>query len=296
MCTSAGSCQNCSVNYQPSASTAGNSSGFVCEECPTGQFSTGEGSSCSNCSAHCAECNDDSECTKCNAMYILTTNTTCELCETGTYSMSGDSECTACPDGCTACTALKCVSCQSGFTLGAPVNGSTGNMTMVCNACSDSEFSLGGTGECQTCPEGCATCNDTQNCMTCMEDYELLGNSTLCSKCTVGEYTPGGNEACSACADGCASCDNENTCLSCKPDYSFALIENSTTQATCTECNNGTFSLGFSATSCESCPTGCTLCTAGSSEAVCTECDDKFTLVDGVCLSCNVDYCGQCSV
>jgi len=42
---------------------------------------------------HCASCDDDSTCNKCNAPYTLIENNECQLCEEGTYYNEDDESC-----------------------------------------------------------------------------------------------------------------------------------------------------------------------------------------------------------
>jgi len=42
---------------------------------------------------HCASCDDDSTCNKCNSPYQLIDNNECQLCEEGTYFNENDESC-----------------------------------------------------------------------------------------------------------------------------------------------------------------------------------------------------------
>ena len=69
--------------------------GTICKICVDG-FTMNEQNECKPTTClvkHCASCDDDLTCKKCNAPYQLIQDNKCQLCELGTYYDEDDGSC-----------------------------------------------------------------------------------------------------------------------------------------------------------------------------------------------------------
>lgn len=161
---------------------------------------------CVPCTEHCAECDGQESCARCEEGYGLVEDginykcgacpqhckgcymaSQCDECADG-YYLSSDSKnpkCLSCPKNCKKCSFISpedCQQCFDGFSLKK--------------------------GVCVRCAEGCATCERT-DCDSCFQGYGFLKADSAkgCAPCV--------DTNCSACDDNNYQCEvcNEGFCL-----------------------------------------------------------------------------------
>ena len=261
----------------------------TCVDCPAGQYSLNK--VCTPCST--------------NTYQDVAGNTSCKHCETNRFSAEGATFCSNCAAGTYSAPNNSCVDCVSGQYRGVddPEN--------ECITCpigfkANISGSLSGTVNCDPCPEG--TEANGESCTDCPIGF--FGKAGVCVSCLAGYYQDQiGQGACIACAtfqvspagslssDSCQDCDTGlytivkngfcevcphgkmydgtthviGDCTSCPVGWEVA------TKTTCQKCAKNEFS--DQGTYCQSCPTGFSTRSAGSSH--CAKCIDGDC--DGVC-------------
>ncbi|EAS02680.2 transmembrane protein, putative (macronuclear) [Tetrahymena thermophila SB210] len=184
--------------------------------------------SCSSLYANCTQCNS-SQCTACNAPYVLTPSG-CQLCPSDSTYISSNSSCSKCNS-----LIKNCLSCSS---------------TTTCTACYTQPFKLSSDGSSCNCPDGnylvpasqsgtndqcipcinfdqnCVKCSGNNLCTLCANTYFYDSSLQKCRQCNKNEYynyIPSNNiQACINCNQldpNCSSCSNSSTCTQCFNNY-----------------------------------------------------------------------------
>ncbi|KRX08807.1 Insulin-like growth factor binding protein, N-terminal [Pseudocohnilembus persalinus] len=266
------------------------------------------GGVCQQCPAHCASCNNASDCTSCIGIGREYTTSLCE-CSTGYYDNGVDncstcpSNCSACNDGstCTACIGnfkttsslctncltgyydnggancvscpTKCSACSDGTTCTACV-GNNWTTASLCTACQAGFYDNGGT-DCVSCPSNCSACTDGSTCTACIGNFRTT--SSLCTNCLTGYYDNGGTN-CVSCPSNCSACTDGSTCTAC-------IGNNWNISSLCKTCQTGFYDNG--GTDCVACPTNCSACTDGST---CTACIGNNWNISSLCTTCQTGF------
>ncbi|XP_016148018.1 proprotein convertase subtilisin/kexin type 5-like [Sinocyclocheilus grahami] len=248
------------------------SDGKCVRECPDGFYSDEDSQECEECHSDCRKCSgpEDSDCDSCSDGFTLE-NGACvpeqDVCPAQTY-LTDDGECEDCHSSCESCwgeTKTQCNTCVKGRYLNAD------QMCVV--RCPTGGFGSKESGHCETCPQGCAQCQDEQLCTRCQSARKnplYLQAGQCVRKCTRG-YPVG--QVCKSCASGCTSCEKNAThCLNCEETLLLHKHE-------CVErCPPGhTVRNG----ECVQCPESCVIC---SEDGLCTECKEDFFLHAGQCI------------
>jgi hypothetical protein len=191
--------------------------GTTCFECPSGYYSTLNGStSCTLCFA--GNYSTGSSCVSCSGGRYSSSNGSivCDLCASGYSSNVGSSTCHICPSGFYSTSGSPCSSCIAGF-----FSNITGQS--VCRACDVGLY---------------ADAANSTLCTLCQEGkFNSAPESSYCTFCSSGRYsTIKGVSDCSECLNG-----------------TFADVEGS---SICSPCKQGRFSNSFASklTNCLSCP------------------------------------------
>ena len=224
-------CTNCSAGTF--ASVLGTSS---CSGCPAGTASGAGASGCTNCTAgRWSASANSSSCTDCPAGNFSNTRaTSCPPCPAGSVSSSGSPTCSVCGPG--QYTAVpqqsSCIVCTAG-TL------STGN-TSACTNCSAGQFSLASSGMCSVCPAGTYSSSGAGACLNCSAGQYSVGGADNCSLCLAGRYGDAPMLSVATCSGNCSA------------GYYCPAGSDSPTEM---ECPAGQFSVA-GASSCSSCTAG----------------------------------------
>ncbi|KTF75021.1 hypothetical protein cypCar_00027139 [Cyprinus carpio] len=251
------------------------SDGKCVRECPDGFYGDEDSQECEECHSDCRKCSgpEDSDCDSCGDGFTLD-NGACvpeqDVCPAQTY-LTDDGECEDCHTSCESCWGkmkTQCNTCIKGRYLNAD------QMCVV--RCPTGSFGSKESGHCETCPQGCAQCQDEQLCTRCQAARKsplYLQAGQCVRKCTRG-YPVG--QVCKSCASGCTSCENATHCLSCEETLLLHKHE-------CVErCPPGhTVRNG----ECVQCPESCVIC---SEEGLCTACDSS-------CLTCSGPHDTSCT-
>ncbi|CAK5272781.1 unnamed protein product [Mycena citricolor] len=203
------------------------------------------------------------------------------------------------------CTSSGVCACLPGFVGAACEKCGAGLFGPRCNqtcpaGCAKCDDGLGGSGRCLdsgVTPGACGcvngACNPDGSC-ACTTGFVSAGNGTKCAQCAGGFFlTPAGD--CSICAIGCSACaDRTGTCTACKtgftPDANDATKCDPVPSVTSANvvCPDGAFASGAS---CVPCSSACRTCTAGASTD-CVRCATGTYLLNGTCVS--ADANGVC--
>ncbi|XP_058630422.1 proprotein convertase subtilisin/kexin type 5 [Onychostoma macrolepis] len=248
------------------------SDGKCVRECPDGFYGDEDSQECEECHSDCRKCSgpEDSDCDSCGDGFTLD-NGACvpeqDVCPAQEY-LTDDGECEACHSSCESCWGemnTQCNTCLKGQYL---------NADQMCVArCPAGSFGSKESGHCETCPQGCAQCQDEQLCTRCQSARKnplYLQAGQCVRKCTRG-YPVG--QVCKSCASGCTSCEkNATNCLSCEETLLLHKHE-------CVEgCPPGHTVRNRE---CVQCPESCVIC---SEDRLCTECKEDFFLHAGQCI------------
>lgn len=234
--------------------------------------------------------------------------------------------CQNCPSNCTSCaynnfTLLpECLQCKSGSVLDTSqskcktICSQTQYFnwdTNLCTGCSAGTFMNPNVEQCQTCPDGCATCSynyakQSVECQTCNSNTLVLDsseklcrdkcNSTAyynwdqlsCVNCLDSEFLEPSSQTCQSCPSNCQSCffnsSGQTECRSCSEQFTLK-------RQTCIEVCNTTAYYDWSVGSCQTCPDGqwlnpsslqCEFCALG-----CNKCEvDDVNPQTSQCLEC----------
>ena len=135
---------------------------------------------------------------------------------------------------------------------------------------------------CRDCPDFCNECADDQICLQCQKGAVRLESGACAGKCPDLSYaTINGN--CIRCHHSCLGCDGptERNCTLCPGQLSLGE------DGTCSirspsSCRDGTY-FDHRKLECISCHVTCAKC-SGKESTQCTQCNDSYTLVDGMCI------------
>ena len=278
----------------------------TCLKCNNNFFLTKSGK-CVACFSACKKCDDESKCIECiDGSYLKMPNgEACDLC-TGDGVTKEDStikKCWSCEDNCKVCSSSD---------------------LSICTTCNDGYYKRGGI--CLPCAEFCATCSELHSCTSCTNGYYLLtetvsGNErkrcddcskkgyfinslncvacpkncvtcsglSVCTQLKEGSFGVGDGDVCSI--DNCAVCTQANDCTTCKANY---FRKETDDVVSCVKyCDTDGYYQNFDEKSCRQCDAKCKIC---SSASLCLSCLPGFALSSGVCTSCGVTDCAQCSV
>lgn len=176
---------------------------------------------------------------------------------------------------------------------------------------------------CKPCPNHCQKCTNATQCTLCQIGYYgqmcenecKFGCTGTCHKvfghctygCEDGTYAEENSLACLDCPKECELCRSKAVCVTCQPGYygescrkkCSGLCKDSlcnTTDGTCFECNDGSYTMDRV---CVLCPDGCAQCNESHK---CTLCNDGFIgPINGCCfLECpnikeeNFSVCNIC--
>lgn len=288
------------------------STGSTCEFCEDNYALSSQSSTCTKCNINnCDICHDASVCNTCSDGFHHNDDGTCvqnnqcdivgcKACNQGKsictecykgYYLTGKT-CTPCSDGipnCILCSetsittssraTLSCQKCQLGYNL----------RDYVCESCADL------TMHCQHCPSGV--------CTSCEPGYQLVNYPRYCKQITTKDCSNLKN---------CLTCTSDIKCVSCKPGYSpkdgqcvlytGCGVTNcgvcKTSEDTCDFCVRGYRLEGNQCIKkCED--RNCHTCNTGTDgKEVCSECMSGYTVdaATGLCTSCGIKNCAQCSV
>ena len=270
-----------------------------CQECFGGAYLK---------NSKCVDC-QDKNCVKCKEE---NGNEICMECVPGFGLENG--LCKKCNIiGCLNCKDNKCITCDNSFALRPDGTCSkcskTGNIGN-CKSCKYENENL----KCEKCYKGfllennhCVGCfaRESSYCIECREKIDIctsclpnkvLNSSDLCEDCGLGcaeclfnqgkkeclfcetSFYMNSNKECEKCPDGCEKCINSEICDECLIEY---YVMNS--EGLCEKCGN--FMEG-----CEKCSK------TESDELICTECKKNYSLKNGKCIKCLIDYCDFCEI
>lgn len=133
---------------------------------------------------------------------------------------------------------------------------------------------MSGSGLCTACGDGFYLRDGT--CVACHASCATCSDSTYCNTCKTGYFnaTNADYRTCVSCSTGCISCTSASSCTTCATRYRL------------------------SASACVACSANCLQCT----NSACTNCEDGYGLISGVCQICsNVAFggtagCQTCTV
>ena len=266
--------------------------GGVCRVCSSGQYQDNTGqSACDNCEAGQYRGDDDGHCTTCAA---------------GKYAGQGQRTCTDCPIGwgnadgstCTeqiACDTVTCTLCADGKQM-------SDTKPYQCHDCPRGLYrdsQVGYRGKCAFCPAGylqsepgkstCIQCNqDTMYSMASDQPNEGFVACVSQEICKVGQALQGGT-TCTNCTDGTYSIGSGAACKECPRGYISTADKGK-----CTRCRSGQ-EPDSAGTNCQNCTKGvsqfgiCAACPVGQTtndSIVCSPCGDFKTTENGRCKPC----------
>jgi hypothetical protein len=173
------------------------------------------------------------------------------VCSSGSYNSNGgpsSSSCASCGTGVATCTgASSPSSCKPGYALGE----------RACTQCGTGTYSAGNTAStCTQCAAGLTSPAGSSSITACVYD------------CPAGLYNANGGStsaSCAACGAGVTTCTSASSASTCSPGHALSL-------GACTKCGNGTYSAGYTASSCTQCALGFTSPAASTSAAACVSC------------------------
>ncbi|KAI2661407.1 Proprotein convertase subtilisin/kexin type 5 [Labeo rohita] len=250
---------------------------------------------CEDCSAGCLTCRDAHHCLKCKdggSLYLLDGKCVAE-CKRG-YPEAG--ECHSCAEGCASCEGEVnyCLKCEEGYV----------RFKHTCvHHCPSGHFIKDEV--CESCPNGCAECDQMDKCSAC-DEYHFLHEDECLDDCPKGYFTDVAQKKCTSCNTACAECDgpDEDDCTSC----GFGYVHNNG-QCLFWSCPPETYLDGKE---CRDCDKSCLTC-SGPHPSSCLTCRDNmrkdvnghceffrdcsvhtFTDKDGHCKPCHKS-CLQCS-
>ena len=232
------------------------------------------------------------KCDSCAAGKFSTAGGTCQDCPGKTWSSGGGdaSTCVACGckngtagQQCTLANREKCLACDAGFAHSAT----------KCTTCNSSQFSTGGTSQCQTkqcsCSNGvgksgvqCST-HGAQQCKSCNAGFGFDGSN--CVKCTGNKQSTGGTlNACARCSDGQRPNADNSACIANVCQCTTAGASSAAHAATGASCAT------HGMDKCKSCPPGYKLV-----NHQCTKCDantfsNKTANVASTCTACPANH------
>ncbi|CAG9314012.1 unnamed protein product [Blepharisma stoltei] len=287
-----------------------------CQACPPGQYSNGDGLSCSLCSLGCEACSTFEVCDTCFDQQNQTNiNGKCscldpnayfdnlvDICACNDGFYNNDGKCEPCSIGCVTCKSPT--SCSECWDIDNMLNKNDGTCfcktstdypdpdTHTCTECPDGHFSRNDGSTCGVCGVGCQNCTSTTECTGCYDtnmnnvngvcicqdlNAYIDTNTNQCT-CNPGYYVNQDNGVCIACGSGCAQCNDDGSCNTCFDPTHMAAQAN----GTCV-CKDGDAYFNDQKNVCECIPgyytsqTGCTPCVSGC--AICssqTQCTQCF--------------------
>uniref|UniRef100_A0A8B9LCK8 Proprotein convertase subtilisin/kexin type 5 n=1 Tax=Astyanax mexicanus TaxID=7994 RepID=A0A8B9LCK8_ASTMX len=169
---------------------------------------------CEQCHSTCMLCSGraENQCNDCReGMFLVAEKQMCvSTCPAGFYGNSTSGHCEDCLPGCELCReAHLCLKCRTGKAQLFLQNGSC--VTQCQRGYPDG-------GECRSCAQGCASCEErSNNCLTCEQPY-LLFKHTCVEQCPENYYVK--DEECESCPHSCTHCDRNGKCSECK-EYHF---------------------------------------------------------------------------
>lgn len=230
--------------------------------CPCNPGYVEIGDVCVSCNPGCALCGnqDPNNCSLCVYGYKLVETSCVKVC----YMLDpSDSTCTVCPEGCDTCFDSQNCSktiCDAGlfyFENTCLANCLTG--TFGANV---SNVSI-----CQSCPDGCSSCDNSSVCGSCVPNYYLNTTESICKGC---------HPSCETCTSS-----QSTDCLTCPFGVIDATGACPTTPVSLT-CNISTFYDSVSGT-CVACSSGCEVC---SSPTNCLKCSKSRYQSGTTCVAC----------
>ena len=299
-------CQNCVAGKFSNA--LGLDAEADCRPCAVGKSSIAG-------AVECVECVPGEDCFRCPAGEMLdSSGTGCEICEPGSYSPRTSNYCHDCPHGKISVVqgAVECDLCPRG-------NFSSELGSTICFECGTLQYSPDDRGSCVDCPNGtlpnhegpyCALCpagtvrtSGQSSCVDCGEgkysaddratcedcgvgkysNVTGLGSGAECAQCDAGKISIVGQSSCVECGVGKYSADNRVSCEDCGVGK-YSNVTGTGSEAECTQCEAGKFSISHGVVA-------CIPCVAGKTSRAAVECipcaPGTFALSDGgVCAPC----------
>ena len=247
----------------------------LCHICPDNCQNCENPSQCSKCndgfyidsSQHCIKCSDNA-CSQCDYQ------DNCNICIVGYYLDLKDSKCLPCTSLCSECLSNSlCTKCEKG----AYIDETTYKCLMCPSFCYDcknfdfcvecsSNYLQKSEGNCIPCMHDCKKCESEDICLIC-EAGSYLDESKRCRKCSINCDSCNSYEICNECHIGyflkegyCIICSEIN-CLNCEKNL-------------CTVCKAG-FYLVKETDLCMNCIQNCISCNNSNS---CLSCSEGFYL------------------
>jgi proprotein convertase subtilisin/kexin type 5 len=194
--------------------------------------------------------------------------------------------CTVCYSSCNVCTGVgiitdhKCSTCKANYYKQDSTNNCFLSTATVNGHYYNSDLQIF-----KACPVNCSQCTNASTCTACKSGFVLNASTNSCTECY---------DTCSTCTVKGDAIDHK--CTNCKPNLYFKDLSFS--------CYPSTLKIDqhyFDITTNKflKCVSGCAVCT---SQSVCTQCQDGFTLkLDKTCLQNNLPLtpgchptCGTC--
>ncbi|XP_030622390.1 proprotein convertase subtilisin/kexin type 5b [Chanos chanos] len=238
--------------------------------CSSDHFVNRQGE-CDQCHPSCGTCSgpEATSCDTCKTGHFLTVSQSCvDKCPSRTFGNLTSKHCEACLPGCVQCQdAHSCQRCQSGH---AHLYLEGGRCVAECKR----GFPV--KGVCQSCAQGCASCEgDANRCLTCESGFVLFKH-TCVEHCPVGHYI--NKEMCERCPSGCKECGSDGTCSACE-QYFFLHGEHCLD-----DCPKGFFA-SEAQWRCEPCHSDCASCDGPDADD-CDICKNhRAVRYNGQCLS-----------
>lgn len=304
-----GTCEECTIQSHYLTMTND------CDECPNGKFSNNDGKTCSNCGSLCKTCIDSTECTVCtNRLHYISNKICVGVCPDAFYSKLNGKTCGGCHPDCEKCIGSSRFSCTYCVDLFVPLDPPS-------RAC---ECEIGliraainpGGPLCGSCDSGCATCldlfTDASTCITCWDPTIIPDGADVCNyicddiyclSCTnsisicdlcIDIKFVDTDETCQDCSPGtkpngliCVDCTDDINCLKCPVDLNICekcVSTHAVIDGLCSDSCPDFYYVALDGVNCNECTfNDCKLC----DEYECLECDDKFGLEYGDCVTCD---------
>ena len=294
-------CKTCSVANCYSCPT----NGQQCTECAPGYWPSqqvnGSILQCSQCTANCAACVSNTNCTTCMGGYYPAANGTCVACSS-TFG-----------NNCYACTNFGCTNCLSGFFAQTGV-------CVPCSSCNESgQYTSASCGvssdtSCTNCSvpmPGCTRCLGPTNCLECSSPVFVLdaGSCITCNSpaanlgsCAICAFTQQGYLSCSQCQSSSSYLQNSqdlngNPIVVCTACSASVMNCNTCSAQACLSCQSGYFLTTWG--TCAPCQTTCgfqqyDLCTA-TADMGCQSCSSSCSMGNYITAPCTATSDITCS-
>jgi len=273
--------------------------GGVCYACPAQQNTLSAGqTSCTSCSPGQYSPSVYPNCVNCPAgFYSDSTAIGCQQCPPFTSQLPGKTFCGSCPPG-QYFDGSVCRTCTQGTNL--VWNSFPGCLT----ACPTGYFT-NVNGNCQLNPAGSFISNGASS-QCPVNTYSPYLGMYSCFACSAGSFSVAGSSSCVVCSAGTyiVQTSTSASCVNCQPGF----FSNQTGQSFCFQCSNGTYQNVSGQTSCVTCPansvtvekhpTYCVYCSSGTiaknNTCVFSATSGQCSLFNGQTTQCNAPTGGVC--